>query len=203
MKKWSKRKRWLVSIATSVAIVLLLSLGGFFAIAYFNLFHAHEHCIKNTGLSLRIYAGDHEGNFPFHTNGFGDALAVLVKECSPDFIGIATAPGDNGELLKECVRTGSHMPDDRCTRMYVQGLREAGNREIAMVFDRYPTRGGDHFRKPWGEWLREVCLADGSMQVIKEEDWPAFQTKQIGLLLAEGFTRADAEKIYMPMPKLK
>jgi hypothetical protein len=160
-------------------------------------FPAHEHCIKGTGLSLRCYALDHYGKFPFHTNGFGDAILVLLKELDEP-VGEFTAPGDDGSLYKECLKTGAHMPEERCTRAYVQGLSETNNYQIALVFDRYPTRGGDHFRRPWGPLLREVAMLDGSMEVIHEEKWPEFRRKQIDLLVAEGISRAQAEKLYAP-----
>jgi hypothetical protein len=66
------------------------------------------------------------------------------------------------------------------------------------VFDRYPTRGGDHFRRPWGPPLRDVALLDGSMLSIREEKWPEFRRKQVELLVAEGISQADAEKLYAP-----
>jgi hypothetical protein len=167
------------------------------AALWLNLFHAHEHCIKGTGLSLRTYALDHYGKFPFHTNGFGDAILLLLKELGEpprEF----TAPGDDGSLYKECLKTGAHMPEARCTRAYVQGLSDANNPQIALVFDRYRTRGGDHFRRPWGPLLREVAMLDGSMEVIHEEKWPEFRRKQIDLLVAEGISRTQAEKLYEP-----
>ena len=129
------------------------------AAMWFNWFHAHEHCIKGTGLSLRTYAIEHDGRFPFHTNGFGDAIRLLLKEIGEpprEF----TAPGDDARLYKECLKTGAHMPEERCTRAYVQGLSDTNNPEIALVFDRYPTRGGDHFRRPWGPLLREVAMLE-------------------------------------------
>ena len=167
------------------------------AVPMFNLFHAHEHCIKGAGLSLRTYALDHDGRFPFHTNGFGDAIILLLKD-GYDYPNVFTAPGDNGRLFKECLKSGAHLPEERCTRAYVQGLGDTNNPMIALVFDRYPTRGGDHFRRPWGPLLREVAMLDGSMEVIREEKWPEFRRKQIELLGAEGISRAQAEKLYAP-----
>ena len=178
MKKWSKRKRWIVGIATTAIAIPLCFFVSLFVIGRFNLFHAHEHCMKNAGLSFRIYAGDHDGKYPFHANGFGDALVAFLKENSPSEAIFFTAPGDDASLLKKCLNDGTDVPEDRCTRMYVQGLNENSNPEIAMIFDRYPTRGGDHFRRPWGPWLREVSLADGSMQAIREKNWPTFQKER-------------------------
>lgn len=202
MKPWSRKKKWLVSFASGLCL-LLLGVGGVFVIVGFNLFHSHEHCMKGTGSTLRIYAADHQGRFPFHTNGFGDAYIVVLKENSPAEAMYFTAPGDNGRALKQCLADGTDMPEEKCTRAYVQGLGSSNNPEIALVFDRYPTRGGDHFRRPWGKLLREVCMLDGSMQVIAEENWPAFRTKQIELLVAEGLTREDAEALYRPVQRPK
>jgi hypothetical protein len=36
------------------------------------------------------------------------------------------------------------------------------------------------------------------MEVIHEEKWPEFRRKQIDLLVAEGISRAQAEKLYAP-----
>jgi hypothetical protein len=192
LKLFTKRRVvWGLGIGLPALALMLL------AIPMFNLFHAHEHCIKGTGLSLRTYALDHGGRFPFHTNGFGDAILLLIKELGDD-PRLFTAPGDDGRLFKECLKTGAHMPEDRCTRAYVQGLSDTNNFEIALVFDRYPTRGGDHFRRPWGPLLREVAMLDGSMEVIREEKWPEFRRKQIELLVGEGISRARAEKLYAP-----
>jgi hypothetical protein len=186
-----RRVVWGLGIGVPALALMLL------AIPMFNLFHAHEHCIKGTGLDLRTYALAHYGKFPFHTNGFGDAILLLLKELGDD-PRLFTAPGDDGSLYKECLKTGAHMAEERCTRAYVQGLSETNNPEIALVFDRYPTRGGDHFRRPWGPPLREVAMLDGSMEVIREEQWPEFKRKQIELLVAEGISRTQAEKLYTP-----
>lgn len=196
MKTWSRRKRWLIGMAAGLAVLLLVFFGGAFLIGYFNLFHAHEHSMKGTGFELRAYAMDHEGRFPVLSNGFGDAIVLLLRENTNTDARLFTAPGDDGILLKECLQTGANVPEERCTRAYVQGLCETNNWEIALVFDRYPTRGGDHFRRPWGALLREVCRLDGSMDVIREEKWPEFRRKQIELLVAEGFSRVEAEKLY-------
>lgn len=194
------RQRVKIGLWTTALMVLLSLVFLFIVCPVFNVFHAHEHCIKGTGLALKTYALDHGDRYPSHTNGFGDAIVLLLKEASEQ-PSLFTAPGDDGHLLAECVRTGAHMPEDRCTRAYVQGLSETNDPQIALVFDRYPTPGGDHFRRPWGPLLREVCLLDGSMQVISEQNWPGFRVRQIELLVAAGFRRADAETLYAPISR--
>jgi hypothetical protein len=41
-------------------------------------------------------------------------------------------------------------------------------------------------------------MLDGSMEVIREEKWPEFKRKQIELLVAEGISRTQAKKLYVP-----
>jgi len=60
---------------------------------------------QTTGLLLGIYANEHDDRYPFHTNGSGDAILLLLKENSPEYARLFTAPGDDGRLLKECLRT--------------------------------------------------------------------------------------------------
>jgi hypothetical protein len=161
----------------------------------FNVFHAHEHCIKETGLAFRDYALGHFGNLPADTNGFGNALLLLVKgEYSS--IGEITGPGDDGREFREALKTGAPIPDEKCSRIYIQGLSETNNPQIAILWDKKPTRGGDHFRRPWGPLLREACLLDGSMKVIPETSWAAFVSNQVELLVQDGMPRTTARHYY-------
>ncbi len=198
-RTWSRKNRWIVGLICGLVLLPVILVGASVAVGMFNLFHAHEHCIKGTGSILQQYAAGHKGQLPYEPSGFGDAILAFLKD-DPEMAGYFAAPGDDGSFLKSCLRSGTHVPEERCTRTYVQGLSETNNLDIAVVFDRYPTRGGDHFRRPWGPWLREVCLLDGSMRVIAEENWPAFRQQQIELLVAEGFGRADAEHYYHDPP---
>ncbi len=196
MKPWSRKRRWIARLIVGSVALCLFCFFTLILIGVFNLFHAHEHCMKCTGSQLKLYAGEHQGHYPLNTNGFGDAMLDLLRETDASYAHFFTAPGDDGLLLRQCLRTGAHMPEERCTRVYVQGFDETGDPRIALVFDRYPTRGGDHFRCPWGPLLREVSMLDGSMQVVREENWPEFRKAQIELLVANGISRDRAESLY-------
>ena len=128
--------------------------------------------------------------------------ASVTRSCcwlsNHTYVAMITAPGDDGHYFEECLKTGADVPEDRCSRVYVRGLREASNPQLAMVFDRRPTRGGDHWRRPWGPLMRDVCLADGSVLFLNESGWPAFAKQQIELLVQEGFSRTEAERLYAP-----
>lgn len=194
MTKATKKTMW----GCLITIVLLVA---FFSLWKFNLSRTHQHCIKNAGLTLRLFAEAHEGKFPVHTNGFGDALLLLIREDAlekwdTNNIRYITGPGDDGTMYQEALRTGANVLEEKCSRIYVQGLSESNNPDIAILFDKKSVPGGDHFRRPWGPLLREVCMLDGSMKTVREEEWAAFASNQIELLVKEGVPRATAEYYY-------
>lgn len=157
--------------------------------------YVHQHCIKNTGLGFRTFATDNNDAYPVHTNGFGDALLMLVRSNYLDIRHI-TAPGDNGKMYEEALKSGEDVPEEKCSRVYVQGVNEKSPPGIALVFDRKSTPGGDHFRSPWGRRQRELIFVDGSMKVIEDKDWPRFASNQVKLLIEAGFERPVAESYY-------
>lgn len=198
-----RRKRWL--LWGSLVSIPLLIVSPFVLVVSFQICCAHKHCIKQTGIAFRVYAADHEGRFPADTNGFGNALLLLVKggflgDTNGHYsVGPITGPGDDGEVFREALRTGQRIPEEKCSRVYIQGLSETNNPQIVILFDKKPTMGGDHFRRPWGPLLREVCFVDGSMQRILEKSWAAFSSNQVELLVGDGFDRATA-KHYFQIP---
>jgi hypothetical protein len=158
--------------------------------------YVHQHCIKQTGLAFREYEGEHYGQLPFSTNGFGDALLQLVHTNYLFEAMLVYGPGDDGHIFLEALTNHSIVPEGKCSRVYIQGLSEANDPSICILFDRNSCRGGDHFRSPWGHRVREVCMLDGSMEVIPDEKWPAFSRTQVELLVAAGFSRTNALHFY-------
>ena len=186
--RWTKRILWglLALVAALVTFV-----------AYCWIFYpAHQHCIKAAGMHFLLYEEDHQGRLPFDTNGFGDALMLLVKSYPPDGWRCLTGVGDDGSVFRAALAFGAHIPEEKCSRVYVQGLSETNDPNIAILFDRYSNPGGDHFRRPWGPMLREVCLLDGSMQIIAESNWSRFSSNQIELLVQNGIPRLTAQHYY-------
>jgi hypothetical protein len=157
--------------------------------------YVHQHCIVQTGTAFRIYAADHNGHFPFSTNGFGNALLRLVKAGLVE-VNTLCGPDDDGHLFAVALTNNAVVPEDQCSRVYIQGLSETNNPGICLLFDRNSCRGGDHFRSPWGHRLREVCLLDGSWKQVRDEDWPEFSRSQVELLIAAGFARTNALHFY-------
>jgi hypothetical protein len=143
-------------------------------------FFGHAHCMKSAGLGLESFAGDHGGRFPFHTNGCAAALAQAIAGgyCSGSEL---SGPG--------------HIP-----RVYVQGLSRANDGEIAILFDKVPTPGGDHchlFRRIWAPLGREVWTIGAGMSFIPESRWPAYAKRQVESLVAAGMPKQQAENYYL------
>lgn len=157
----------------------------------------HAHCMPQAGLSFRTYALDHGGRFPYSTNGYGDALLLMTNEMA-NFWGGFTGPGYDSEVFAEAARTGRHIPDHACGRVYVQGLGDTNNPEIALLFDKIAAPPDHcHFpRRLWWGFVREVCFVDGSWRTIPSGQWPEFARQQIELLVAAGFPRAQAQQLY-------
>jgi hypothetical protein len=187
-----KHLRWILPV------MLFLAVPSCLAYWKWNMGRTHQHCIKVSGSVLSSYARDHQGRFPSHTNGFGDALALLVAEGYDDgrhLVGV----DDDASWLRAAATNHTDVPEELCTRIYVQGLTENNNQGIAILFDRYAVRGGDHFRGIRRlPYLREVCLLDGSMQTVSLRGWPTFASNQIELLVQEGIPRKTAEAYYRP-----
>ncbi len=190
--KGLKHLRWIVPVILFFAVPVCL------AYWRWNMGRTHQHCIKVSGSVLSSYAHDHEGRFPVHTNGFGDALALLVSEGYDDgrhLVGV----DDDASWLRAAATNHTDVPEELCTRIYVQGLTEDSDQGVAILFDRYAVRGGDHFRGVRKQpYLREVCLLGGPMLTISFDRWSAFARDQIELLVKGGVPRKIAEAYYQP-----
>lgn len=162
-------------------------------------FWGHAHCIVGGGLALGLYASEHGGHFPYHTNGYGDAL-VLVNQ---GWDAVLTGPGYDTKVFEQVRRTGEDAPENEFGRVYVQGLSESDNPKIAILFDKLPTPGGDHchlLRRLFAPLRREVYTIGGDKPAILETEWPEYSKNQIELLVAAGITRTKAEAYYSEKP---
>ena len=144
-----------------------------------------------------MYATDHGGRYPVHTNGFGDALALLIAGEYDSTGHTLVGVDDDASLLRSAATNKNDVPEELCTRIYVQGLSESDNPDIAILFDKFSVRGGDH-RRGFGPYLREVLMGDGGMRIVGHDRWPAFASNQVQLLVQAGIPRATAEAYYRP-----
>jgi hypothetical protein len=161
-------------------------------------FFEHAHCWRMAEGYLAMYAHDHGGRFPFHTNGYGDAVLLI-----PDvWLACFSGPGYDTKAWEEARRTGGDVPEAQCGRVYVQGLCVTNDPEIVLLFDKIPT-AGDHthlFIRIGAPLVREVVKIGGA-EIIPESEWPALAKQQIELLVAAGIAREQAEMYYSKNPK--
>jgi hypothetical protein len=196
------KRRFSVFICACVAFAIFCA---FYVRAHPPVFNEslweHAHCIVGGGLSLEQYAEEHGGRFPYHTNGYGDALLLL----NDDWDSALTGPGYDTEVFKRARKTGENAPESEFGRVYVQGLNETNAEEIALLFDKLPTPGGDHCHFPrrlFAPLVREVWTIGSGRRVILESDWPVYSRNQIELLVAAGVAREQAEMYYSEKPKV-
>ena len=116
-----------------VSIPLCLFLGFFAFGIYYNSKYVHQHCIKLTGLAFELYSRDHQGQLPFSTNGFGNALSLLVKGDYLPGVAWICGPDDDGHIFKEVLQNNSIVPEDQCSRVYIQGLNESNDSNICIL----------------------------------------------------------------------
>jgi hypothetical protein len=191
--KVAKSHRWQKLV---VATTLLIAVGWAYVHSHPLVFmETHAFCIKCAGLELSAYADQHQGRFPSHPKGYPHALLLLNEDC----FNCLTGPGYDAAPLFEAKRTGRDLTEAECGRVYIQGLTTKSNPEIALLFDKLPTPGGDHCHLPvrlWAPLGREVSLVSSLTEFIPETAWPEFARKQVELLVQDGVNRKEAERLF-------
>ncbi len=177
------------------AVVLSLPAAALACLLINVYFPSHRHCMKIGTLALFSYADAHGDRFPDHHDGYGDALLLMGEE-DWQFL---TGPGYDTTPFREAKAAGRGLPEEQCGRVYVRGLTTKAGSQVALLFDKKATRGGDHAGFPvrvFASRGREVGFGDGFMRFVRDRDWPAFAAEQIDLLTNEGIPRAEAERLY-------
>jgi len=199
--KWLQRLLIVLIITTVILFVCVRAR----PLVFNESFFGHAHCIAQAGGSLLQYASEHQSNFPTHTNGYGDALLLVVKEYLPEGPCL-TGPGYDSDVFKKALASNGNVDEATCGRVYIQGLTTSSDPEIAILFDKLPTPGGDHchgLARLTAPLCREVLFVDGSHRMIQESEWLEFSQKQIELLVKAGFDRAAAESLYGEKRKVR
>lgn len=202
-----RRRVRLKALLALIGVLLVLDVGYVrtHPLVFNESFFTHAHCMPQASGILLQYAFEHEGRFPAHTNGYGDALLLLVPANEPFAWSVLTGPGYDSEADRKWLDTGSDVPESECGRVYVQGLSTNSNPEIAILFDKLPSPG-DHchlLKRIWATPKRDVCFVSGGWKTITENEWPEFTKQQIEQLVKAGFVRAKAETLYAEKGKLR
>ncbi len=158
----------------------------------------HSHCIAQVGCALRMYSGANNGYFPYSEKGYADGLAKASEYCN----WIVTGPGYKRVLSEDFEK--ENISEDLCGRVYIQGLKEEDSCDIAILFDKLATPGGDHCHLPMRMWAplgREVLFTDGHHEFITNEQWDDFVKTQIDLLGQAGMSKEKAKWYYNQIDK--
>jgi hypothetical protein len=76
-------------------------------------FFEHAHCWKIAAGYLNQYALEHGGRFPYHTNGYADAVLLI-----PDvWLGCFSGPGYDTKAWEHARRAGAHAEEAACGRV--------------------------------------------------------------------------------------
>ena len=96
------------------------------------------------------------------------------------------------------------VPENKCGRVYIQGLKESDDCNLVFLFDKKATPGGDHCHLPqriWAPLGREVLYITCQKDFISNDKWDAFAKDQIELLVETGIPREKAEWYYNQIDK--
>jgi hypothetical protein len=148
-------------------------------------------CSKVLGMELHSYADEHNGKFPAGQATPEASLSLLAKD---DTNMLYILRGKTVPLLvteKAYKRDGLLGPES-CGWHYVEGLTEADNAEIAIVWDKV---GLGHNGQRFKGGGHEVVWLDGSVSYIMSVEWPSFLKKQEKLLAA----RTEKQREGLPM----
>jgi len=172
-----KRRLWpkLLAGTCILLIALVVSLVGYFKWKYpYGMSHC---CAKGMGLALRTYAMDHDGRFPTG----GDTPEASLSLLYSNYVDAYTLRGKTVPLqvAQAALAKNGKLGPDSCDWHYVEGLTEADDPQIAILWDKVGL-GHNGERLKWGG--HSVVLVDGSEQYVSGAKWPEFLKEQKELL---------------------
>jgi len=156
----------------------------------------HAHCMPQAASLFRLYAEENGGRFPFHANGYGDALLMTTPDRA--WLYCLTGPGYGTSAFEEALSSNGNVDENRCGRVYVQGLSETNDARIAILFDKVAAPP-DHCHFPqrlWQGHVREVLFVDGDWRAVPVAQWLDFARQQVDFLVEAGFSKEHGQKLY-------
>jgi hypothetical protein len=129
-------------------------------------------CVQS---ALLVYAGEHQGNFPYSEKGPYDAIRKLYPEYTPTGIELAGVSG-NVENVVRVLRENLPFDQSATSWVYVQGLRQDDNTDLAILWE---SKGGLYAngkRSPSGS--HAVLLLGGDVTNVSSVDWAKFLSDQ-------------------------
>jgi hypothetical protein len=189
MRTQSKR-RFLLKLLAGTIVVLGAVAGGLFGYFKWKYPYGMSHCCsKGMGLALRTYAMDHNGRFPAGGQTPEASLSLLYS----NYVHVYWLKGKTVSLeaAETALAKDGKLGPESCDWHYVEGLIEADDPEIAILWDKVGLGHNGQRMKGGGH---EVVLVDGSSQYVSGAKWPEFLARQQQLLAQ----RSEAAKKALP-----
>ena len=149
----------------------------------------HHACSKNLGLSLRLYANDHGGWYPFGGKTPEESLSLMRSNGDPYSIThVMRGKHLEQKNVDDAFARDGVLGPSSCGWHYVEGLQKDDSPQLAVAWDR--VTGVNHF----GQWSKElqceIVRLDGSTDHIPVKAWPEFVEQQKKLLAETAANRS-------------
>src|SRR6266542_1662584 len=164
--------------AVLFGLLLMLAGGGF---AYYNWkfpFGNSHCCIIEMMSALCEYADSHTGRFPAGESSPEESLSLLYKD---QLIEPYTLRGMtiSEETVRRILEDGKLLGPDSCGWNYVEGLTQADDSRVAILWCKQPLGHNGEWTKGGG---RQVVYVGGNIEWVSGNKWSAFLEEQEQLL---------------------
>jgi len=180
--------------AIIVTILIFLAVLAAAALTYYKrkFPYGYSHCcIISMQLALWSYAEDHGGRFPAGESSPEASLSLLYRTeyiRDPDILRGMTVPEETARRILE---RGGLLGPDNCGWHYVEGLTQADDERIALLWPKVALGHNGQRTKDNG---RQVIVVGGGGEWIPGDKWAPFLKEQKQLLAARN-TKANKTHI--------
>ena len=131
-------------------------------------------CLKQIGLSLRMYSNVYNGPFPAGKESPEASLSLLYTEGFLTNVEFLSGNSMMPEEAETVLKAGGLMNSEVCSWHYVEGLTENDDSDLAIMWDKVLGLGGRYSKSG----CTEVLFINGRTEYIKVSEWQDFLKKQ-------------------------
>jgi len=165
-KKGSKLRTLLLTV---VASLLLAGIGGK-GFYHYKFPYGYSHaCSKGLGLTLRMYAENHDGWLPYGRETPEASLALFAHDDIDSALWVLGGKNVPRVVVQAALTNAWVFGPDTCGWHYVEGLREDDDPQLMVAWDK--TVGLNHNGMRTKGLEHEVVFLDGSAQYASSTKW--------------------------------
>jgi hypothetical protein len=172
-----KRRRIIVAVLFGIITSLVISWALYYKLKFpYGWSHC---CIDIMMFSLEQYAEEHAGHYP---TGESSPEASLSLLCRSNYLDAYTIRGMTipEKTVRAVLDSGNLLGPDSCGWHYTDGLTQADDTRIALLYCKQPLGHNGDKTKDGG---RQVVFVGGNIEWISGDRWPTFLKEQKDLLL--------------------